>query len=100
MKVPMWIALQNMTIKRWAQDAAKGAVWGSNTEVLIEFSTTKAGIIPPKELYEMAYQITFDIEAKERIDALKKEVAAGISLKNEEDEAFYEKTSFLARSLA
>jgi hypothetical protein len=41
MKVPMWTALQNMTIKRWAQDAAKTAVWGSNAEVLIEFSTTE-----------------------------------------------------------
>jgi hypothetical protein len=30
MKVPMWTALQNRIIKRWAQDAAKTAVWGSN----------------------------------------------------------------------
>lgn len=93
MKVPMWTALQNMTIKRWAQDAAKGAVWGSNPEVIIEFSTTETGTIPPKELYEMAYayQITFDTEAKERITALKKEVDAGIPLKSEDDKAFYEK---------
>lgn len=42
-KVPMWLALQNMTIKRWAQDAAKIAVWGYNPEVLIEFSTTEDG---------------------------------------------------------
>jgi hypothetical protein len=91
MKVPMWTALQNMTIKRWAQDAAKTAVWGSNPEVLIEFSTTEAGTIPPKELYEMAFQMVFDTEAKERIAALEKEVAAGIPLNSEDDKAFYEK---------
>lgn len=91
MKVPMWTALQNMTIKRWAQDAAKAAVWGSNPEVLIEFSTTEAGTIPPKELYEMAYQMAFDTEAKERIAVLEHGISAGIPLKNEDDKAFYEK---------
>jgi hypothetical protein len=90
MKIPMWTALQNMTIKRWAQDAAKTAVWGSNPEVLIEFSTTEAGTIPPKELYEMAYQMAFDAEAKERIAALDREASAGLPLRND-DKAFYEK---------
>ena len=91
MKVPMWTALQNMTIKRWAQDAAKAAVWGSNPEVLIEFSTTEAGTISPKELYEMAYQMVFDTEAKERVAMSQNEITAGIPLKNEDDKAFYEK---------
>ncbi len=90
-KVPMAVAMQNMIIKRWAQDAAKAAVWGINPEVLIEFSTTDAGIISPKDLHEMAYQITFDAEAKERIATLDKEIAAGIPLRNEDDKAFYEK---------
>jgi len=80
-----------MTIKRWAQDSAKAAVWGSNPEVLIEFSTTEAGTIPPKELYEMAYQMAFDSEAKERVAMLEEEITAGIPHKNEDDKAFYEK---------
>jgi len=91
MNVSMAVAMQNMTIKRWAQEAAKTAVWGVSPEVLIEFSTTEAGTISPKELHEMVYQITFNDEAKERIAALEKEVAAGITLKNEDDKAFYEK---------
>lgn len=90
MKVPMWMALQNMTIKRWAQDAAKTAVWGSNPEVLIEFSTTEDGTIAQKELYEMAYRMAFDKEAKERIADLDREVSAGIPLRNE-DKTFYER---------
>lgn len=84
MKVPMWTALQNITIKRWAQDAAKTAVWGSNPEVLIEFSTTEDGTIAPKELYEMAYQIAFDVEAKERIATLDREVRAGLPIRNDD----------------
>lgn len=91
MKVPMWVVLQNMTIKRWAQDAAKTAVWGSNPEVLIEFSTTETGTISPKELYEMAYQMAFDTEAKERVAMLQNEISAGVPLRNEDDKAFYEK---------
>ena len=93
MKVPMWTALQNMTIKRWAQDAAKTALWGSNPEVLIEFSTTEDGTIAPKELYEMAYQMSFDAEAKERIAAHDRESTAGLLLRNE-DKTFYEKYRF------
>jgi len=65
--------LQNMTINRWAQDAAKAAVYGSDPEVLIEFSTTEAGTILPKELYEMVYQMAFDTEAKESIAMLQNE---------------------------
>ncbi len=91
MKVPMWTALQNMTIKRWAQDAAKTAVWGSNPEVLIEFATTEDGTISPKELYEMANQMAFNAEAKERVAKLQNEISAGIPLRNDDDKAFYEK---------
>lgn len=91
MKVHMWTALQNMIIMRWAQDAAKTAAWGSSPEILIEFSTTETGTILPTEVYEMAYHMAFDAEAKERIATLEKEVAAGIPLKNEDDKAFYEK---------
>lgn len=87
----MWVALQNMIIKRWARDATKTAVWGVNPEVLIEFSITENGTISPKELHEMAYQIAFDAEAKERIALLEKEVAAGLSPRTEEAKAFYEK---------
>lgn len=90
MKVPMWVCLQNMIIKRWAQDSAKNAVWGASPEVLIEFSTTENGTISPKELHEMAYQMTFDKEAKEKIAMLEKDISAGIHLNND-DKAFYEK---------
>lgn len=61
-----------------------------NPEVLIEFSTTEDGTIAPKELYEMAYQMAFDEEAKERIAALDREVSTGLQLIND-DKAFYEK---------
>lgn len=74
-----------------AQDVAKASVWGSNPEVLIEFSTNEAGTIPPKELYEMAYQMAFDSDAKERVALLQNEISACIPLKNEDDKAFYKK---------
>jgi hypothetical protein len=59
--------------------------------LLIEFSTTEAGTIPPKELYKMAYQMAFDAEAKERVAMLQSEISAGIPLRNEDYKAFYEK---------
>lgn len=88
-KVPMWVCVQNMIIKRWAQDSAKNAVWGASPEVLIEFSTTENGTISPKELHKMAYQMTFDAEAKERIEQIDKAISAGITL-SDSDKAFYE----------
>jgi len=91
MKVPMWTAMQNMIIKRWAQDAAKAAVWGSNPQILIEFSTTEDGVISAKELYEMVYQMTFNSEAKERVGSLNQELLNSGKIRNEEDKEFYEK---------
>jgi len=90
MKVPMWAALQNMIVRRWAENAAKAAVWGRNPEILIEFSATEDGIISPAELHELAYQLAFQDEARERLAGIQEELAAGRK-PSEEDEAFYQK---------
>lgn len=87
--VSMGIALQNMTIKRWAQDNAKKSVWGMNTDILVEFSQSNEGVIQPKELYEMVYQMAFDDEARARFEQLQAEVNQGIELRGE-DKDFYE----------
>ena len=88
-KVPMHIAIQNTIIKRWAQDNAKKVVWEINKDLLLEFSLCSKGIIGPKELYEMIYQMTFAEEAKERIAELEQEVSQGLELKGS-DKVFYE----------
>ncbi len=88
-KVPISTAVQNTIIKRWAQDNAKKAVWGSNKEILIEFSLSGEGIIQPKELYELVYQMTFGEETKKRFEELQEEVNQGIELRGEEKD-FYE----------
>lgn len=85
----MGTALQNMTIKRWAQDNAKKAVWATNTDILLEFSQSNEGVIQTKELYEMVYQMAFDEEAKERFNLLQEEVGQGLELRGE-DKDFYE----------
>lgn len=87
--VSMGTALQNMTIKRWAQDNAKKSVWGVNTDILLEFSQSNEGVIQPKELYEMVYQMAFNEEAKEHFNQLQKEVVQGLELRGE-DKDFYE----------
>jgi hypothetical protein len=45
----------------------------------------------------MAYQISFDTEAKERLAVLQNEISAGITLKSEDDKAFYEKYNSMQR---
>ena len=87
--VSMGTALQNMTIKRWAQDNAKKTVWGVNTDILLEFSQSNEGVIQPKELYKMVYQMAFDEEAKERFSQLQEEINQGLELRGE-DKDFYE----------
>lgn len=86
--VPIGTALQNMAIKRWAQDNAKKSVWGADTDILLEFSQSNEGVIQPKELYEMVYQMAFDKEAKERFNQLQEEVNQGLELRGE-DKDFY-----------
>jgi protein tyrosine phosphatase len=88
-KVLMHTAMQNMIIKRWAEDSAKEAVWNKK-QILLEFSTTGDEIISPKELYEMIYQMTFDNEAKDKIKLLKEELETKGTLKDEDME-FYKK---------
>ncbi len=88
-KVPMYLAIQNMIIKRWAQDNAKKVAWGTNREILLEFSYNEEGVISAKELYEMIYQFTFEEETRERFRLLQEEINQGLELRGE-DKAFYE----------
>jgi hypothetical protein len=88
-KVPMYLAIQNTLIKRWAQDNAKKAVWGTRKDLLLEFAYNEEGVISTKELYEMIYQITLEEETKERFRLLQEDVNHGIELKSE-DKVFYE----------
>lgn len=89
LNVPMWLAMQNLIIKRWAQDAAKSDVYGGLTEPLIEFMYGENGTITGKELYEIAYKEEFEKQAKERIENLEKEISMGLTLQGE-DKEFYD----------
>jgi len=89
LNVPMWLAIQNLIIKRWAQDAAKSDVYGGLSEPLVEFMYGEDGTITGKDLYEMAYQMEFDKQAKERIAEQEKEVSQGLELQGE-DKDFYD----------
>ncbi len=88
-KVPMYLAIQNTMIKRWAQDNAKKAVWRTNKDLLLEFAYNEEGVVSTKELYEMIYQITFEEETKERFRMLQDDINHGLELKGE-DKTFYE----------
>lgn len=89
LNVPMRLAIQNLIIKRWAQDAAKSDIYGGVSEPLVEFMYGEDGTITGKDLYEMAYQMEFDEQAKERIAALEKEISMGLELQSE-DKNFYD----------
>ena len=88
-KVPMYLAIQNTLIKRWAQDNAKKAVWGTNKDLLLEFAYNEEGVVSTKELYEMIYKLTIEEERKERFRLLQEDVNHGLELKGE-DKVFYE----------
>ncbi|MBD8046688.1 hypothetical protein [Clostridium faecium] len=88
-KVPMHLAIQNTIIKRWAQDNAKKAVWGTNRDLLLEFAYNEDGVVTTKELYEMIYKMTFEEETKERFRLLQEDVNHGIELRGE-DKVFYD----------
>ena len=88
LNVPMWLAIQNLIIKRWAQDAQIRCVWRL-TEPLMNLCMAKDGTITGKELYEIAYKEEFEKQAKERIENLEKEISMGLTLQGE-DKEFYD----------
>jgi hypothetical protein len=55
LKVPAWLVVQNMLIKRFAQDAAR-AEMGQSRIVYDEFLFTSEGVITGEELFEQIKQ--------------------------------------------
>ncbi len=88
LKVPMWLAIQNTMVKKWAESSAKKNAWENNSEILLEYSCTEDGFIQPKELYEMVYKITFEAETKERFKQLSEDLNKGMKL-SAADQEFY-----------
>jgi hypothetical protein len=75
--ISMAQVMQNLLIKRLADDAAADTVWGGNRELLLEFSMTNKGLITGKELFEMLYNDKVNQLYRERAQGIKRRLQDG-----------------------
>lgn len=77
--IPEWLVLQNMIIKRMAEEAAFYEAWGSRKKILTEFASggddmEHQRMFTGEELFNMLKAQFFDEEKKKRLDIIEKNV--------------------------
>jgi hypothetical protein len=83
--IPEWLVIQNMLIKRFAEEAAHIEVWGPSTKMLDEFVNFDGKTATGEELFNMLKQRAKKEEEREKIEVLLKEEIWGL---DEEDKQF------------
>lgn len=73
-KGPEWLTLQNLIIRRMAQDDANAHVWGTHSEALYEFISTNDGTgyksVTGEPLYNILKKMFIEDEEKEKVKVL------------------------------
>lgn len=88
-KLPIPLIMQNMLIKRLAEDYANEEVWGFNGRMMMEFTFNERGPITGGELFQLLANEAMENERKEKFKVLHNDVTYGVPL-SEDDMAFYE----------
>lgn len=93
LNIPLFLVMQNMLIKRMAQEAAEAEVWGPRRRLLDEFMYTSEGTITGEELFRMLKENYIKEERQAYDEAMSESVhvkkAAGMEL-NDEEKAWLE----------
>ncbi|MCL5290641.1 MAG: hypothetical protein M1489_06415 [Firmicutes bacterium] len=87
LNTPVWLVMQNMIIKRMAQEAAEEEVWGPSSKLLDEFMYTNQGPITGAELFTLLMDTYSRKEESKKVEQLLREEAASPPL-SDEDKAF------------
>lgn len=88
-RLPVPLVMQNMLIKRLAEDYAKEQIWGFTGKVLSEFMFNERGSITGGELFKTLSEMAVKDEIRERVRDIEEHIRAGIPVPKDEME-FYE----------
>lgn len=90
LNIPLSLVMQNMLIKRLAQEAAEAEVWGPGKRLLDEFLFTSEGVITGQELFDMLKKNYLAQERQAYDEMMGKQIRrkedAGLGLTAEEQE--------------
>ena len=88
-KLPVPLVMQNMLIKRLAEDYAKEQIWGFTGKVMPEFMFNERGPITGSELFKTLCEIAVKDEIKERVRCIEEHIRTGFPVPKDVME-FYE----------
>lgn len=87
MRIPMWLVIQNMLIKRMAEEQAEKDIWGDAPRMLPEFMFTVDGPLTGEALFNTLYEAKLQEEATKRVEDIKTNVLQyGLEPSEEEKE--------------
>ncbi|NLP13485.1 MAG: hypothetical protein GX383_03165 [Clostridium sp.] len=88
-RLPVPLVIQNMLIKRLAEDYAKEQIWGFTGKVLSEFMFNERGSITGGELFKTLSEMAVKDEIRERVRGIEEHIRTGFPVSKDEME-FYE----------
>lgn len=88
-RLPVPLVMQNMLIKRLAEDYAKEQIWGFTGKVMPEFMFNERGPITGGELFKTLSEMAVKDEIRERVRGIEEDIRAGLPVPKNEME-FYE----------
>jgi hypothetical protein len=88
-RLPVPLVMQNMLIKRLAEDYAKEQIWGFTGKIMPEFMFNERGPITGGELFKTLSEMAVKDEIRERVRDIEEHIRAGIPVPKDEME-FYE----------
>lgn len=89
LNIPTWLVMQNMLIKRFAEESAETEVVGSSGRPLHEFMFTSEGPVTGEKLFDILKDMKVHELERLKADVLRKRKNKGIPLKPE-DQNFLE----------
>lgn len=88
-RLPVPLVMQNMLIKRLAEDYAKEQIWGFTGKVMPEFMFNERGPITGGELFKTLSELAVKDEIRERVRGIEEHIKTGFPVPKDEME-FYE----------
>ena len=76
-RLPVPLVIQNMLIKRLAEDYAKEQIWGFTGKVLSEFMFNERGSITGGELFKTLSEMAVKDEIRERVRGIEEHIRTG-----------------------
>jgi hypothetical protein len=98
-RLPVPLVMQNMLIKRLAEDYAKEQVWGFTGKVMMEFMFNERGPITGAVLFKALADTALSDEVNNKVRSIEEALRKGLPV-SQQDREFYEEHRVKERGLS